>query len=108
MTKMPQAKPWATTEQKVGHTTPTGWSHHPGGLEWLGAAGESRAVNLQGFCGQVILPTLRIFISRKEVNISNWGWAARHPQGRGHTPLSGSDSTHTPWPRSYVSFLGLR
>lgn len=42
MSKMQQAKPWAAMEQRVGHTAPTGWSHHPGGLEWLGAAGESR------------------------------------------------------------------
>lgn len=59
------------------------------------------------FVGQVILPTQRIFISRKEVNISNRGWSASHPQGRGHTPLSGGDPTHTPLPRRYVSFLGL-
>lgn len=42
MSEAQRAKPRAAMEQRVGRTAPTGWSHHPGGLEWLGAAAETK------------------------------------------------------------------
>jgi hypothetical protein len=92
--------------QTTGSHGTEGGAHDPHRMEpppwWAGVAWSSWQEPNRDFVGQVILPTLRIFISRKEVNISTRGWAAHHPQGRGHSPFSGSDPTHTPLPRRYA------